>query len=72
MKLDAEFIKKVENDHFRTDQDTGAHPNALLIWNIVRQHVGLPKLSISQLQTFCNICNGYHYSFSGEKNENQS
>lgn len=43
------FIFAVESSHFRTVEDTGANPNAMLIWNIVRQRVGLPRISKDDL-----------------------
>lgn len=58
--IDAEFIKKVEGDHFRTVGDTGAHPNAMMIWNRVRQHVGLARITIDDLPKYCETHDTYH------------
>lgn len=41
---DLEFIENIESRFFRTEHDTGANFNALFIWNLVREHAGLPKL----------------------------
>lgn len=38
------FIKDVESHFFRTDKDTGANLNAILIWNLVRKHAGLETI----------------------------
>lgn len=40
-----DLIERVERSHFRTHGDTGAHGNALLIWNIVREAAGLQPLT---------------------------
>jgi hypothetical protein len=58
--IDVEFIKQVEAAHFRTVQDTGANHNALLIWNCVRKHVGLPALTLDDLPRYCVAHNCYH------------
>lgn len=58
--IDEDFIKKVEAAHFRTRTDTGANTNALLIWNLVRAHVGLSKLEIDDLAAFCTSHRTYH------------
>lgn len=60
MVITEEFIRKVEDAHFRTNEDTGAHPNALMIWNIVRAHIGLPALSANDLPAFCDEHKKYH------------
>lgn len=39
-----EFIADVEECHFRTVHDTGAHPNAMFLWNILREYAGLDSL----------------------------
>lgn len=44
-----ELIDRIERSHFRTHQDTGANSNALLIWNIVREAAGLPRLTLRDL-----------------------
>src|SRR6266540_2438292 len=43
------LITEVERDHFRTVEDSGANLNVLLIWNIVRRHAGLPRISRDDL-----------------------
>jgi len=55
-----EFIQKVEKDHFRTVTDTGANPNALFIWNLVREEAGLPRLDPKDLPAFCVTHGKYH------------
>jgi len=47
--IDLEFIADVERRMFRTEHDTGANINALMIWNMVREHAGLPKLQVLDL-----------------------
>lgn len=44
-----EFIEQTEKSHFRTASDTGANPNALFIWNLLREHAGLPRLTKDDL-----------------------
>lgn len=39
------FIDDVERSMFRTDMDTGANTNALIVWNQLRIHAGLPALN---------------------------
>lgn len=58
--IDAAFIKDVESRHFRTDEDSGAGSNALMIWNMVRAHVGLQPLKKSDLPAYCVTHNCYH------------
>lgn len=43
------LVERVEKAHFRTHQDTGANPCALMVWNIVRQEAGLPRLTSRDL-----------------------
>jgi hypothetical protein len=38
------FVAETEQEILRTDSDIGANPNALGVWNRVRQHAGLPRL----------------------------
>lgn len=59
-KIDLDFVKMVEAYHFRSTGDTGAHPNAMMIWNIVRRHVGLPRLTEEDLPRFCTTHDCYH------------
>lgn len=42
-------MAEVEAAHFRTVEDTGANPCALLVWNALRRRAGLPWLSKEQL-----------------------
>jgi hypothetical protein len=60
MTIDDQFVKEVEESHFRTNEDTGANSNALLIWNMVREHVGLPRLDILDLPAYCITHKTYH------------
>lgn len=53
------FIKQVENYYFRTVEDVGAHPNAMLIWNQVRIFAGLPRLSKEDLSHYDEIQKQY-------------
>lgn len=55
-----ELIDRVEAAHFRTDEDTGAVENVMLIWNIVRQEAGLSRLRMAQLPTWCEGHKCYH------------
>jgi hypothetical protein len=55
-----QFIKETEAAHFRTVHDTGANLNALLVWNLVREHAGLPRLRLSDLRSYCSKCACYH------------
>lgn len=59
-KIDAEFVKAVEAAHFRTRADTGANHNAMFIWNVVRNHVGLPRITIDELPTYCMTHECFH------------
>ncbi len=45
-------IAKVEADHFRTVTDTGSNPCAMVVWNALRRHAGLPGLSKDDLPAF--------------------
>lgn len=45
-----DFIVDVESRHFRTNQDTGANANALMIWNMVRDYAGLDELDEDDLR----------------------
>jgi hypothetical protein len=44
-----DFIREVEDSHFRTVSDYGGNPNALFIWNRVREFAGLDPLSYQDL-----------------------
>lgn len=54
------IIEEIEKDHFRTNEDTGANLNALLIWNIIRGKAGLPRLRKDDLPAYCVTCGYYH------------
>ena len=54
------FIKEVEKAHFRTKADTGANSNALMIWNMVRQHAGLRRLTLEDLPGYCKEHDEFH------------
>ncbi len=58
--IDLEFISEVESADFRTVHDTGANHNALYIWNKVRAHVGLERLTKAMLPNWCLIHKKYH------------
>lgn len=55
-----DMIADVEKRHFRTEHDTGANPNVLMIWNIVREYAGLPLLERDDLPKGCTACKSYH------------
>jgi hypothetical protein len=59
--IDLKFIESVEKAHFRTNEDTGANPNALLIWNLVRKNCGLAPLSKDDLPAYCQTHKTYHH-----------
>lgn len=42
-------MRKVEAAHFRTNLDTGACSNVMVVWSALRRHLGLPPLGISDL-----------------------
>jgi hypothetical protein len=54
------FIERVEKAHFRTNEDTGANQNAMLIWNLVRAEAGLPPLDLRDLPAYCETHKMYH------------
>lgn len=56
------FIHEVEQAHFRTEHDSGANLNAMMIWNIVRNKAGLPPLAKKDLRAWCDRCSKYHVS----------
>jgi hypothetical protein len=55
-----DFIKDVESRHFRTVHDTGANDCAMLVWNIVRDYAGLPRITRDDLPKWCENCRKYH------------
>lgn len=58
--LDPEFVRQIEASYFRTDEDIGANTNALMIWNHVREHVGLPRIGTADLPSHCLTHDRYH------------
>ena len=38
-------IREIERRDFRTNEDSGAHPNAMLLMNRLRKMVGLPEIT---------------------------
>lgn len=54
------MIAEVERKHFRTEHDSGANQNAMMIWNRVRKHAGLEPLTLSNLPAWCETCKCYH------------
>jgi hypothetical protein len=57
---DTAFILATERAHFRTDQDTGASPAVMMIWNMVRRHFGKTELKVGDLPAFCTTHDKYH------------
>lgn len=53
------LIKQVEADHFRTDQDSGANSLVMMVWNNVRIHAGLPRLTREDLPTWDPVKKAY-------------
>jgi hypothetical protein len=49
------IMRDIEASHFRTEHDTGANDCALLIWNALRQRVGLPWLEKKHLPAWDGI-----------------
>jgi hypothetical protein len=58
--IDEEFVRKTEDDYFRTNTDVGANSNALFIWNRVRTHLKLPELKLDDLPAYCVTHDCYH------------
>ena len=54
------FIDDVESRHFRTEHDTGANLNAILIWNCVREYAGMKRITVKDLPAWCKKCKEYH------------
>lgn len=57
-----QFIADTERAHFRTVHDSGANSNAMMLWNLLREHAGLSKLMLNDLPTWCSVCSQYHQS----------
>lgn len=47
-----DFIREFEQSHFRTTEDTGANPSAMMLWNCARHRVGLPLIGPEDLPTW--------------------
>ena len=45
-----DFIDDVESRHFRTQYDTGANINAMIVWNMLRKFAGLDELTRDDLR----------------------
>jgi hypothetical protein len=58
--IDPDFIKHVEDNYFRTNQDIGANLNTLFIWNLVRNEAGLGVLRFVDLPAYCITHERYH------------
>lgn len=43
------IIEEVEKVHFRTNKDTGANLNALVVMNAFRREAGLPYIGLDDL-----------------------
>lgn len=54
-----EIINEIEAAHFRTQHDTGAAPQAMLVMNCFRKAAGLPPKTISDLPRWCESCKQY-------------
>jgi hypothetical protein len=44
------YMADIESRMFRTNQDVGANSNALMVWNTLREHAGLPRLTRDNLR----------------------
>lgn len=53
-------IERVMAAHFRTDSDTGAAEQAMLVMNAFRSCAGLEPMKISDLPRYCTTCFTYH------------
>ena len=54
-----EAIADIQNRHFRTEDDTGAHDSAMIIMNAFRKHAGLNPLTKRDLPTWDDGRNSY-------------
>lgn len=54
------FIATIEAKHFRTVHDTGASPQCLGLWNLVRGNAGLPRITWDDLAAYCETHKKYH------------
>ena len=65
------FLKQViadmESRHFRTDEDTGAHPRNMQMHNYYRWRAGLPFLKLSDLPKWCKDHKKYDLCHNKEK-----
>jgi len=60
MKILLDAIKAVELSHFRTENDTGANPNALMIMNAFRRQANLPRIYETDLPYYNEELKGYY------------
>lgn len=47
-----EAMRAVEAEHFRTNSDTGAAGQAMVVWNELRQQLGMPPLRRDDLPSY--------------------
>ncbi len=47
-------MKNVEDRHFRTVEDTGANSCAMVVWNTLRENLGLPQITKNDLSFYCS------------------
>jgi hypothetical protein len=52
-------MEEIEKEHFRTVEDTGANPCALLVWNALRRRVGLPSVWKEDLASYDDVKGEY-------------
>jgi len=45
-----ELVQRVEEQHFRSAQDTGANPKALTVWNALRRELGMDSITMEVLE----------------------
>lgn len=54
-------INKVQSCHFRSEHDSGASPNAMLILNAFRREANMPWFEVKKhLACWCERCDAYH------------
>ena len=53
------LIAKIEAAHFRTVEDTGANPCAMIVMNALRKEAGFSPLSTSDLPAYDETENTY-------------
>lgn len=65
-----EAIAAVERDHFRTVDDTGANPCAMLVLNYLRRQAGLPLISKDHLSKWDETVKRYVLPFDSQLLDN--